>query len=653
MRYTCQTSPRFSKKPFFNIHPMTQSVFVIIGMSMTGVSAHAATSEAANGEAESTLPSLTFTTTATKTPTLVKNTIAQTTVIDEEQLQRYRGQSVLDVLRGKAGFQIKQYGGDGSASNFYLRGYDSKSILVLIDGIRYSSVSYGGANLNLIPADQIDRIEILYGASGASLYGADAMGGVIQLFTKGQNAQQSNVALTIGGGTQNSYKGQITGQYVNDTSTLSLSAGYEKTDGIDATNTNAGFTHYPDRDGFESKNASFVTKHQLNDSISLGLTGLYAKSTTDYDSSDVDYNVSPPVLKSKFVNTYADYENGAINGFINFEKDKLSANLKYGQSFDKSTSYDATTPNGGVFDTTQNQLNFQLGYQLPIGQIIAGYEHLDQNLDVSDKESYKITDRNIDSGFVGYQLANDNYDFQANIRHDRNSQFGNETTYNLGGAYRILPDTRMGASYATGFRAPTFNDLYGHAEGSYPYEGNPNLKAETSKNWEAFIENSNQYHKTRLTGFQSKLNDGLFYQYNFQAPSTTVNKSEAKIKGINLTSDWQVNHILFGIDYTNQRIESKNTGEVFKEDNNQPENKGIIYVGYQHPTFDIRLENQYVGDTKLDSYNLLNLTGNYYLSPNLTINSRLNNLTDKDYETVYGYRQKGINSFVSLTYQWF
>ena len=198
-------------------------------------------------------------------------------------------------------------------------------------------------------------------------------------------------------------------------------------------------------------------------------------------------------------------------------EDKLSANLKYGQSFDKSTSYDATTPNGGVFDTTQNQLNFQLGYQLPIGQIIAGYEHLDQNLDVSDKESYKITDRNIDSGFVGYQLANDKYDFQANIRHDRNSQFGNETTYNLGGAYRILPKTRIGASYATGFRAPTFNDLYGHAEGSDPYEGNPNLKAETSKNWEAFIENSNQYHKTRLTGFQSKLNDGLFYQYNFQS----------------------------------------------------------------------------------------------------------------------------------------
>jgi vitamin B12 transporter len=151
-------------------------------MSMTGVSAHAATSEAANGEAEATLPSLTFTTTATKTPTLVKNTIAQTTVIDEEQLQRYRGQSVLDVLRGKAGFYIKQNGGDGTLSNFSIRGLSAKNVAVLIDGIRYTSLSNGYAELALLPADQIDRIEVLYGASGSSLYGADATAGVIQIF---------------------------------------------------------------------------------------------------------------------------------------------------------------------------------------------------------------------------------------------------------------------------------------------------------------------------------------------------------------------------------------------------------------------------------------------------------------------------------------
>lgn len=279
MRYTCQTSLRFIKKPFFNIHPITQSVLVIIGMSMTGVSAHAATSEAAIGEAETTLPSLTFTTTATKTPTLVKNTIAQTTVIDEEQLQRYRGQSVIDVLRGQGGIYVTQNGGDGASSGVRLRGYSNSQVLVLIDGIRYSSATAGGAALSLLPVDQIDRIEIVYGASGSSLYGSDAMGGVIQVFTKGQNAQQSNVALTVGGGTENSYKGQITGQLVNSATTLSLSTGYEKTNGIDATKPYAQFgIHHADKDGFESKNASLVAKHKVNDNVEIGATGLFAKS---------------------------------------------------------------------------------------------------------------------------------------------------------------------------------------------------------------------------------------------------------------------------------------------------------------------------------------------------------------------------------------
>ena len=645
MRYTCQTSPRFIKKSFFNIHPITQSVLVIIGMSMTGVSAHAATSEAANGEAESTLPSLTFTTTATKTPTLVKNTIAQTTVIDEEQLQRYRGQSVIDVLRGQGGIYVTQNGGDGASSGVRLRGYSNSQVLVLIDGIRYSSATAGGAALSLLPVDQIDRIEIVYGASGSSLYGSDAMGGVIQIFTKGQNAQQSNVALTIGGGTQKSYKGQITGQYVNDTSTLSLSTGYEKTNGIDATKPYAQFgIHHADKDGFESKNASLVAKHKVNDNVEIGATGLFAKSTTDIDSG------------SKVPNAYADQTNAAVSAFADYQQDKLSANIKYGQSYDKSTTYDGADWQTGrlddVINTTQKQVTIQLGYQLPLGKLIGGYENLKQEVDSS--KDYDVTHRTINSEFLGYQLAQDKHDVQLNVRHDDNSQFDSKTTYNVGGAYRLSPNTRIGASYATNFRAPTFNDLY------WPGSENPNLKPETSKNAEIFIENSNHHQHTRVTAYQSKFTDKLAWVTTdpLTYAGQMQNIDKADINGISLTSDWQLNNTLFGLGYDYLDTEDKKTG---KELIYQPKNKGIVYLGYQQPKYDIRTELQYVGERyrdannsqTLDSYTLLNLTGNYYINPYLTISSRLNNLTDKDYETVYGYRQKGINSFVSLTYQWF
>ncbi|MGM8887841.1 TonB-dependent receptor, partial [Psychrobacter sp. 1U2] len=132
--------------------------------------------------------------TATRTPTKTSNVIAQTRVINSEELQRYRGQTVTDVLKNQPGINITQSGGMGTASNFYMRGFDSKQVLVIIDGIRYGSISLGSPSLNLLSADQIDRIEILYGASGSSIYGSDAMGGVIQIFTKGNNVEQSNVS---------------------------------------------------------------------------------------------------------------------------------------------------------------------------------------------------------------------------------------------------------------------------------------------------------------------------------------------------------------------------------------------------------------------------------------------------------------------------
>ena len=169
--------------------------------------------------------------TATRTPTKTSNVIAQTRVIDKEELQRYQGQSTFDVLKRQPGISHYTNGGSGTTSNFYTRGYNSNQILVLIDGVRYSSMSAGGATLSLLPVDQIDRIEILYGASGSSIYGSDAMGGVIQVFTKGANIVRSNVSVTAGAGSHNEYLYGASAQFLNEKgTTLSLSANRKETD---------------------------------------------------------------------------------------------------------------------------------------------------------------------------------------------------------------------------------------------------------------------------------------------------------------------------------------------------------------------------------------------------------------------------------------
>ncbi len=592
--------------------------------------------------------------TATRTPTKTSNVIAQTRVIDQEEMQRYQGQTVTDVLKNQSGINISQSGGMGTTSNFYMRGYDSKQVLVLIDGIRYSSISTGTPSLNLLSADQIDRIEILYGASGSSIYGSDAMGGVIQIFTKGNNVEQSNVSTTVGYGSNDHYQVGVTGQLRNDTSSLSLGVSHNKTDGFNAIANTDSYDYNADDDGFKSTNASLALQHKLSDSLSTGISALYSDSTTDFDSAG-----------TLFPNAYSDQKNGSANAFIQHQTPLTVTKLSYGQSIDKLTSHDANAINyqeGSQFDTTQQQARLESQINAQPGTVTVGAEWLSQKLDASDvldfstgagiQTAYSPDDREVKSAFVGYQLAETYYDLQANYRVDDNSQYGNESTYNIGAAVRPLEGMRIGASYSTGFRAPTFNDLY------YPGYNNPDLKPETSKNTEVFVEYNKGNQISRLTGYHTNVEDLI---------GGNTNTGEAKIKGVSLTSDWRVNSFLFGLgyDYLDAKDKTANSANYNNDLVYRPQNSGLIYIGYQQPTFDVRLEAKHTDDrfsdvanqNKLDSYTLLNLSGSAYITPNLRANLRVDNLTDEDYtlSNQFGteYATDGINYFTSLTYNWY
>ena len=593
--------------------------------------------------------------TATRTPTKTSNVIAQTRVIDSEELQRYQGQTVVDILKNQSGINIAQSGGMGTISNFYMRGYDSKQVLVLIDGVRYSSISTGTPSLNLLSADQIDRIEILYGASGSSIYGSDAMGGVIQIFTKGSNVEQSNVSTTVGYGSNNHYQVGVTGQLKNDTSSLSLGVSRNETDGFNAIANTDSFDYNADDDGFESTNASLTLQHKLSDSLSAGLSALYSDSTTDIDSAG-----------NTFPNAYSDQKNGSANAFIQHQTPLTVTKLSYGQSVDKLTSHDNNSINyqqGSQFDTTQEQARLESQINAQPGTVTIGAEWLSQKLDASDIKvftafpnfvitPYTPDDREVKSAFVGYQLADTYYDVQANYRVDDNSQYGNESTYNVGAAVRPLDGMRIGASYSTGFRAPTFNDLY------YPGYSNPDLKPETSKNTEVFVEYNKGNQISRLTGYRTDVEDLI---------GGNTNTGEAKIKGLSLTSDWRVDSLLFGLgyDYLDAKDDTSASANKGNDLVYRPQNSGLIYIGYQQPTFDVRLEAKHTDDrfsdvtneTKLDSYTLINLSGSVYITPNLRANLRVDNLTDEDYTLAnqFGteYATEGTNYFTSLTYNWF
>ena len=593
--------------------------------------------------------------TATRTPTKTSNVIAQTRVVDKEDLKRFQGQNALDIIKRQPGISHYTNGGAGTTSNFYMRGYNNKQILVLIDGVRYSSLSAGGATLSLLPADQIDRIEILYGASGSSIYGADAMGGVIQVFTKGTNIDRSNVSVTAGIGSHNEYLYGTSAQFVNQTgTTLSLSASHNETDGYNAT-LPSNLPSQTDDDGFKSDNYSLLFSQKINDNFKLGINGIYSKSTTDIDAYD-DYNTNIPALKHAF----SDQNSGAASAYLEHSDDNSNTKLTYGYSIDESITYETDLKNGSKYDTNQQQINLVRVQDLPIGKAIIGAEHLTQEL---ESNVYTAKDRKIKSGFLGYLVSHNNIDAQANVRYDDYSDFDSETTYNLGAAYHLTPEFRVGANYAKGFRGPTFNDLY------YPNSGNPNLKPETSDNYEAFIEYNNGLQSTRLTGYHNKVDDLISFVSIFDidgnyAGGSSENVDRAKIKGLTLTSDWVFDSYLFGGSYDYQQAKDASGGA---SDGNflaiRPEHQGLVYAGYRLPSLDVRAEYQYVGDyysgvantdsQLVDSYGLLNISGNYKLTDNLSMTARLNNITNKKYVTLPGYNTDGTNFFTSLTYNWF
>lgn len=585
--------------------------------------------------------------TATRTPTKTSNVIAQTRVIDSEELQRYQGQTVQEVISRQPGFSYFSNGGMGSTSNSYVRGYDKRQVLVLVDGIRYSSVDDGGAALNLLPAEQVERIEVLYGASGSSIYGADAMGGVIQIFTKGSNIEQNKFSVTLGAGSHDHYLYGATAQFRNDQGTsLSLSASRNETKGFSAVSPD-GYGYNKDDDGFKSNNYSLNLNQKVNDTITVGISGLYADSTTDIDAG-IDFVNNSPILD----NAYSDQKNGVANTYIQYKDAEKTAKLAYGYSIANSSTYEheSKIDNPDKYDTTQQQVNLTGDYKLPLGTAIYGIEHLKQQLDSS---VYEADDRKVTGGYLGYILSKSNIDAQANVRHDDYSDFDSETTYNLGAAYRFTPDLRVGANYAKGYRAPSFTQLFGLAS----WGSNPNLKPETSDNYEAFIEYDTLLQSTRLTGYHNKVDDLISW-----SGSQNENIESAKIKGATLSTDWNIDNYLFGLSYDYQKAEN-DSGKA--TDGNylpiRPEHKGLIYVGYKLSDIDIRAEYQYVDDyyydatnnTEVESYNLVNISGNYKLTDNLSMSARLNNVFNEKYVTAPGYNTDGTNFFTSLTYNWF
>jgi vitamin B12 transporter len=577
--------------------------------------------------------------TATRLPQLQSQTLQPVTVITSEDIARAGQQTLVEVLQSLGGVEISSNGGFGQPSSVFMRGANSDQTLVLVDGMRISSATLGSTALENVPLNQIARIEVVPGEL-SSLYGSDAIGGVIQIFTKSGNYAPT-ASVTAGAGTYNT--SSVTAGFSRAAGSVdfSLNVGYFGSDGFDATKPGA-FGHDPDRDGYRNQNLSGKVAYHLDARNELGLTVFQSDGHTHFDNDPMIDAVNHQTLSA-----FSVYSSNQIT-------DVWRSLVRVGQGQDKST---VTGAFPSFFATRQPQYTWQNNIKLGPGTAIAGAEYLIQ--DVTSDSTFAQNQRTIKSAFAGYLGAYDKHEWQANVRVDNNSQFDSHTTGLLGYAYRPTDALRLRVGAGTAFKAPSFDNLY-LIDPSGFFVPNPNLKPETSRSAEAGVSYQMGTNRFSATYFDNRINDLIVFVTTDPVTfaGTVENLNNARINGVELGYQGSFASVQAYARVTFQNPVDDATGSMLprraKEFGSAGLNRssGSWTLGGEVVASSARFDQPGEADgTRMHGYGLLNLTATYAFDREWSARVRWNNVFNRDYELVQNFNTPGSNVFVAVQYQ--
>ncbi|WP_394780308.1 TonB-dependent receptor domain-containing protein, partial [Undibacterium sp.] len=416
-----------------------------------------------------------------------KDVLADNVVITADEIAKSGSSSVVDLLQKQRGIEIARNGGPGTTSSVFIRGTSNSQNVVLVDGVRIGSSTTGGATWSTIPLSQIERIEIVYGPL-SSLYGADAIGGVIQIFTK-KGGTAITPTASIGAGTYGLRKADagISGSTENHIS-FALNAGHEEADGFSASTPAAGaFTYNPDKDGYKLDSVSGRLAYEWSKGQEIGASLLQSRLKAQFDAGP----------------SYDDRTQQDLQTLAIYSKNKVTADwtlkAQYSQAKDKSF----TDASYGQSQINTEQDTFNLQNDISIGKDVLQVLAENRKEKVTSTTAEVNGDRTTNSLAASYVLKRGASLASASVRYDHSSVYGSNTTGSIAYGFRINDALRVNASYGTSFRAPTYNELY------YPGFGISTNKPEKGKNAEigAYYEMGD----TQLSAvyYQNKLTDLL------------------------------------------------------------------------------------------------------------------------------------------------
>lgn len=582
--------------------------------------------------AESAAIGTTIVVTATRSAATVDDSLASVTVIDREEIERTQAQTVTELLGKTSGMQLANNGGRGKSSSLYLRGTNSDQMLVLIDGIKVGSPTSGSTAFQHLDVNQIERIEIVRGPR-SSLYGSEAVGGVIQIFTR-QGSQGLTPRFSAGVGSNDSREVAVGASGGDENGWFSADLSDYSTDGFNA-KTADSYGYNKDDDGYDNRSWALNGGYRFNDRVSAQFHWTRNEAENEYDggSSYDDYS-SEETLET-------------LGGSLSLElSDAWSLDLTLGRSTDDATQYGDGDYLSHI-DTQRDTLSVVSQHELNTSNVLSwGVDYQDDR--VKSSNDYAETSRDNTGLFGLYQLYFGAQDLAFSLRTDDNEQFGRYNTGSIAWGLQINPDLRLFSSYGTAFKAPTFNDLYWPDEGWF--KGNPDLEPEESRTLEIGLSATQGPVTWNASLYQTEVDNLIAYD---SSAASMVNVDKARIRGLELSAatrlaQWDLNASLDLMDPKDLEDDSLLDRRARQVLNLSADRDwGIWSTGASLQAVGKRQD----GDETLRGYTVANLRVGYQLSRDWSLKARIDNLFNHQYETADGYNQPDREFWLSINYQ--
>lgn len=575
--------------------------------------------------------------TASRTEEAPSQTLAATSIIDRQEIEHSQSRQIIDLLAGRAGIDYNSNGGYGKATSLYLRGTAADHVLVLVDGIRTGSVTDGTAALQHLPLEEVERIEVVRGPR-SSLYGSEAIGGVIQVFTRrGEPGLQGWASAGVG--EQDSRKASAGLSGGNGDTTFSIQGSRFRTDGIDAQVANN-----PDEDGYFNKALNLGIEHRFGEEGRASFRLLRSQGNTEYDGTDPTADYDQDFLEQTAT---AEIEFSPVHAW--------ETTLRLGENRSETDDFTNGKPTTDWFGNPSSRFRSRRTEASWQNDLAVAQDHLltlgaDFTRDRFDGDpDYAETERDNTGLFLQHQAELGRNRITLGLRQDDNEAFGNHTTGHLNWGYRLGNGWRVTAGHGTAFKAPTFNDLY------WPNSGNPDLGPETSRSTEAGLHWDRGVTSWSLHAYHTEVDD-LINWVPGPAGWRPENVSEAEIEGLeaSLTSRWAGWHYAVNLTLTNPKDTEDDKWLTHRTRRSARLDLGRDW-GRWRTDLTWLLQGPRYEDTanseKLGGYGRVDVAVGYELAPQWDARARVDNLLDKDYRTAADYNTLGRTAFFEVRYR--